>query len=53
MMDDVTQDLLRACIVAIDWLADKGIPADHPEAQGITAAIAKAIEVYGEPPAKE
>ena len=35
-------DLLRGCIVAIDWLADKGVDMDHVEAKRIRDAIALA-----------
>lgn len=37
-------ELLRACITAMDWLADKGVPHDHVEVKRILAAIAKAEE---------
>ncbi len=38
-------DLLRACIVAMDWLADKGMDPDHIEMRRIRTAIAKATGV--------
>ena len=34
--------LLRALIVASDWLADNGVPADHVEMVRIREALAKA-----------
>ena len=33
-------DLLRSCIVAIDWLSDKGVPADHVEMRRLRDAVA-------------
>jgi len=39
---EVIAELLARLEVAIDWLADKGVPADHAEAKRIHAAIAKA-----------
>ena len=35
-------DLLKALIVAQDWLGDKGVPVDHIEMKRIMAAIEKA-----------
>lgn len=35
-------DLLKALVVAADWLADKGVPADHVEMVRIRVAIAAA-----------
>lgn len=35
-------ELLERLIIALEWLADEGVPADHPEAVKIRAAIAKA-----------
>jgi|GEM_PF-3969595 len=35
-------DLLKSCIVAVDWLSDKGVSPDHVELKRIRAAISKA-----------
>lgn len=40
-------ELLRSLEIAADWLADKGVPADHVEMIRIRAAIAK-VEMESE-----
>jgi hypothetical protein len=35
-------DLLEALVVAMDWLGDKGVTADHPEMRKLMAVRARA-----------
>ena len=39
---ELIEELLERCIVANDWLADKGIPIDHVELIKMRKAIKQA-----------
>lgn len=43
-MTELERELLKRLIVANDWLADKGIPAEHIEMVRIREAIAQGLK---------
>lgn len=47
-MISAAPNMFRCLLVACDWLADKGVPADHIEMVRIREALAKAVPREGE-----